>query len=200
MLYAYVLGDRVAAPRAAAECERGAEHEVVNIAYAALRGGSVDEYAAGLHARGEFVELGFFPDGIKVDRRGVTVAAVGNEMLGFSEGILYISGTVHRKHGRELFMGKFLGKFYRFDFADEYLCTLGYLYAGERGNRSCLLTDDLCIQRAVYDDGLSHALGLERVKEITSARSKFGFNGVIYFVKNDNGLLGGAYHAVIKGL
>ena len=139
VLYTYVLGDRVAAPRAAAECERGTEHEVVNIAYAALRGGGVDEDAAGLHARGKFVELGFFLDGIKVDRRGVTVAAVGDEMLGFSEGILYVRGAVHCKHGRELFMGKFLGKLYRFYFAYEYLCALGHLYAGERGDRSRLL-------------------------------------------------------------
>ena len=57
VLDANVLGDGVAAPGAAAERQGGRELEVVEVADAALRGGGVDQNAAGLHALGERIEL-----------------------------------------------------------------------------------------------------------------------------------------------
>ena len=97
VLYADILRNAVAAPRAAAEGQRGRELEVIEIADAALRRGGVDEYAAGLHSLGKFGELSLLGLGIEVYRRGVTVAAVGDEVLCLREGVLYVLCTVHGK-------------------------------------------------------------------------------------------------------
>jgi len=69
------------APRAAAQRQRRTQHEVVQVADAALRGRRVDEDTAGLHARGEAVNQILAGDGVQVDRRGVAVAAVSNQVL-----------------------------------------------------------------------------------------------------------------------
>ena len=50
VLYTYVFGNAVAAPGTAAERQRGSKLEVVKIADTALRGGRVNENAAGLHS------------------------------------------------------------------------------------------------------------------------------------------------------
>ena len=49
VLDAHVLGDRVAAPGAAAQRQGGRQLEVVQVADAAVGGGGVDQDAAGLH-------------------------------------------------------------------------------------------------------------------------------------------------------
>ena len=59
VLDADVLGDGVAAPRAAAQRQRRTQHEVVQVADAALRGRRVDENTAGLHGSRMFCHFLF---------------------------------------------------------------------------------------------------------------------------------------------
>ena len=81
-------------------------------------------------------------------------------------------------------MRELLGKLDRFDLADEYFGALGDLYAGKGCYGRRLLTDYFCVERAVDNNGLSHALCLKRIEKIAAARGKFGFYCVIYLVKH----------------
>ena len=76
-----ILGNTVAAPGAAAKRQGGRKLEVIEIADAALRGRSIDQNTAGLHTLGKLSKLLFFRLCIEINRRGMTVAAVRNQML-----------------------------------------------------------------------------------------------------------------------
>ena len=173
VLHADVLRDGVAAPRAAAERERGRRVEVVDVAYAALRRGRVDEDAARLHVRLEVVELFALRHDVEVDRRGVAEAAVRDEALRLRDRVLEVRGAVHREHRRELFMCEFLADVYALDLADEYLRALGDLDARHRGYLVRLLP--------------------------ASARGELGLDLVVNRIDGDDRLLRGAYHAVVEG-
>ena len=59
-----VFGNRVAAPGAAAECQRGCQFEVVKVADTALGRRCVDKNTAGLHPLAEFGKFCLFGNGI----------------------------------------------------------------------------------------------------------------------------------------
>ena len=206
-----VLRDGVAAPRAAAERERGRRVEVVDVAYAALRRGRVDEDAARLHAALEVVELFALRHyvevlevvelfalrhDVEVDRRGVAEAAVRDEALSLRYGVPEVRGAVHREHRRELFMRELLADVYALDLADEYLRALG---ARHRGYLVRLLPDYRRVDAAVDDYRLAHALRLLLVEEVTSARGELGLDLAVNRIDGDDRLLRGAYHAVVEG-
>ena len=60
VLYSHIFGNRVSAPRAAAEGEGGGELKVINVSNAAEGRRRVDEYAAGFHSACKFGKLFFF--------------------------------------------------------------------------------------------------------------------------------------------
>ena len=155
MLDANVFADRVAAPRATAEGERRSQSEVVQVAETAMAGRRVDNNAAGLHAFGKFIDLSTLGNGVEVDRRGVAVAAVGDEVFCFIESIVQILCLIHGKNRRKLFVCEFFGNIDRFDFADQNLGSFGNGDTGKSGNGDRLLTDDLGVERTVDENGLS---------------------------------------------
>ena len=198
VLHADVLRDGVPAPRAAAERERRCRIEVVDVAYAALRRGRVDEDAARLHVRLEVVELFTLRHCVEVDRRSVAEAAVRDEALRLRYGVPEVRGAVHCKHGRELFMRELLAYVYALYFADEYLRALRDFDAGHSRYLVRLLSDYRGVQRAVDDYRLAHALRLLPVEEPASARGELRADFVINRIYRYDGLLGGAYHAVVE--
>ena len=97
MFNANVLRNGVAAPAAAAESERRSELEVVNIADTALRARSIDENTAGFHAGSKGIE--FFPliHCIQIDGRGMAIAAIFQQALGFLNSFLEgLLGSLNR--------------------------------------------------------------------------------------------------------
>ena len=120
-----------------------------------MAGRRVDNNAAGLHAFGKFIDLGAFGDGIEVDRRGVAVAAVSDEVFCLVKCVVQILCLIHGKNRRKLFVCKFFGNVNRFDFTDQNLGGFGNGDTGESGNGDRLLADDLCVERTVDENGLS---------------------------------------------
>ena len=141
--------------------------------------------------------LGYF---VEIYRGCVTVAAVGNEALGFAECVLNVRCLVHGKHGGELLVGELLGELDALDFADEYLRALRNGYSRKLCDSESRLTDYLGVECAVYKNGLSDFLGLLGVEEVASASRKLRLDCVVDILMNYNGLLRGADHAVIEGL
>ena len=200
VLHADVLAHGVAAPGAAAQRQRGREVEVVEVADAAVGGGRVDNDAAGLHGRRKFAELFALVHRVEIDGGGVAVAAVGDQLRSLCQRVVKGVEFIHSQHGAELFVGKFLADVNGFHLADQHLGCLGNVHAGELGDGDGLLTDDPRVQRAVDDDGLAHLFGLLGIEKIAAARLEFRFYLVIDLVADDHALLGGADHAVVKGL
>ena len=195
-----VLGDGVAAPAAATKRERGSEHEVVDITDTALRARSVDENAARLHARSELAELGLLVHLVEVDRAGVAVAAVRNELLSLGERVLNVLRAIHRENGRELLVSELLGKFHALDLANENLRVGINVEAGELSDRDRLLTDDLGVERAVDENRLAGLVKLGGVEEVASHLAEESLDLVVDGIKDDHALLGGADHAVVERL
>ena len=200
VLDAYVLRYTVSAPRTATKGERGSQLEVVKVADTALRRGSVDQNTAGFHMRSKEVELFFFGGDVQVNRRGVTVTAVGDQVLCLCHSVLKGLCVVHGKNGRKLFMCKLLGQLYALYFADQDLGVFGSVHTGKLCDVVSRLTDDLCVQCAVDQDGLSDLLGLLGVQEVATSVGKFFLYLVVYLIQYDHRLLGCADHTVVKGL
>ena len=197
---AHVFADAVAAPAAAAEGEGGREFEVVKVADAALRGGSVDEYAAGLHTVGVFVNLGLLRHRVDIERCGVAVAAVRDEVFRLVESVLEILGSVHREHGGEFFVRELFGDVDAGHFADDNLGVFGNGHAREFRDFGGFLTHDFRVESAVDDYGLAHFVRFFGVEEIASARLEFLLDFVVDLVKDDDGLFGRANHSVVESL
>ena len=193
-----VFGNRVAAPGAAAKCQRGCQFEVVKVADAALGRRCVDKNTAGLHALAEFRKLCLLRYGVQVHRRGVAVTAVGNQMLCLVECVGEILCLIHSKNRRQLFVCEFFGNIDTFDFTNQNLCGFGDGDAGKLRNLVSGLTNNFGVERAIDDDGLSDLFDFSFFQEIAAACGKFVFNFLIDFIQHDYRLLGSADHAVIK--
>ena len=124
--------------------------------------------------------------------------AVRDEALRLGDGLFEVAGPIHREDGGELFVRELFADVDALYLADEYLCLLRHVDAGKRGDFKGALSDDRRVKRAVDDDRLAYLLRLRLVEEETAAVGKFFFNPVIYFVKDDDRLLGGADHAVVE--
>ena len=200
MLDAHVLGNRVAAPGAAAQGERRGKGEVIQVADAAVGGRGVDHDAAGLHAGLELLELRLVGGGVEVDGGGVAQAAALDQGVRLFDRVVKVLGVVHGEYRRELFVGKLLTLVGGLHLADEDLGALGNLNACERGDLRGGLADDAGVDGAVDDDGLADLLQLLAVEEVAAASGKLLAHLFIHLVQHDDRLLGGADHAVVEGL
>ena len=95
-------------------------------------------------------------------------------------------------------MSEFLGNINALNLADDDFCSFGNVDSREFCDCVSLLTDNLCVERAVYDDSLANLFGFIGTEEIAAASDKFLFNSVIDVLVNDNRLLGSANHTVIE--
>ena len=97
-------------------------------------------------------------------------------------------------------MGKFFAELNALDLADKDLGVLGNGYVRKLSDFECGLADYFCVKSAVDKNGLSDLLGLLGVQEVASSVGEFLLDCVIYVLMDDDRLLGGADHAVVKGL
>ncbi len=198
VLNAHVLGNGVAAPGAAAQGEGRGQLEVVQVADAAEGGGGVHHNAAGLHGRlvpGQTLLLG----GMDIQRGGVAVAAVLNQALGLCHRVFKVLGLVHGQHGGELLVGELFRDVHALHLANENLGALGHGNPSQSGNLGGGLAHDLGVKSAVDDDGLAHLVQLGLGEDVAAALDELGLYRVIQGFQGDDGLLGGADHAVVEG-
>ena len=130
----------------------------------------------------------------------MAVAAVGDEPLGLVQGIRKIRSPVHGQDRGELFVGKSFGQLDTFHFTDQDLCSLRNLHTGKLGDGVGGLADNLGVQRAVNENGIADLIGFFGVQNIAAAICELGLGGFVDAVQQDDGLLGGADHAVVEGL
>jgi len=149
VLDTHVFGNRVAAPRAAAQRQRRGHVEVVKVAQSAVGGGGIHDDAAGLHPGAERVEFCFFGVSVQINRRGVAVTTVGNQLFGLADCIFKIFCAVHRQQRGKLFVCEFFRNIDAFHFAEQNLGAFRNGEASQSGNFIRILTDDLRVDRAV---------------------------------------------------
>ena len=200
VLNTYVFGYAVTAPRAATQGKGRSKLEVVKVSDTTVRGRSVNEDTAGLHTSGKGIQLILFGHFVKIYGGSMTIAAIGHKMLGFVEGFTEVLCLIHSKYGRKLLVSKLFGKLYALNLTNEDLCTCGNCHACELCDLRSSLTNDLCVECAVDDDGLTNLFGLHRIEEIAASCRKLTLYCIVDRLKNDNRLLGCADHTVIKGL
>ena len=200
VLDAHVLGNGVAAPGAAAQSQGGGHLEVVQVADAAVGGGSVDDDTAGLHAVCESVQLGTGGDGVNVQGSGVADAAVTDQGVCLVQSILEGGSAVHSQNRGQLLVSELLADVGGLDLADEDLGGLGDLHASQSGDGVGGLADDLGVQSAVDDDGLTDLLALILVQDVAATGQELGTDSLVDVVHDDDALLGSADHAVVEGL
>ena len=197
--HADVLRYAVPPARTAAERQRRRKAEIIEVSDPSLRRGRVDQHAVGLHPfpepRKPVVLLAF----VDIDRRRMPRPAFADKPVRFIEGVLKAFGLIHGENGRQLLVGKFLARFHGRHLPHQHLRILGHLEARKRGDGMRALSDDLRVQRAVDDNGLSHLLRLGRGQEIRAAKLHLLFEFRIDFLCHDYRLLGGADHTVIEG-
>ena len=116
----------------------------------------------------------------------MTVTAVCNELFSLCKCILKVRCLVHCKYGRELFMCELLADVYALDFAYDYLCVLGSLNSCELCYLVSTLTNDLCVECAIDDDGLADLFCLLGIEEIAASVGKLRFYCVVYAAVNDH--------------
>ncbi len=130
----------------------------------------------------------------------MAVAAVGDQLLSFVEGIINVLGTVHGQHGGQLLVGEFFAQIHAGDLADQNLGILRHIHTSQLGDGCCFLTDDLGIQCTVDQNGLANLIQLVLLQKVTAPGSKFLLYLVVHLIQHNGGLLRGADHAVIEGL
>ena len=98
MLGSNIAGNGVAAPCATAQRQRWRHLEVVKVSDATLRRWCIDENTAGFHCLIVLLDLLGLID-INVQRRGVTIAAIGNQTLGLGKSVVKVLSAIHTKNG-----------------------------------------------------------------------------------------------------
>ena len=95
-------------------------------------------------------------------------------------------------------MSEFFGDVHAFHFTDEDFRILRHGYSCQLGNGVSLLPDNFGVKSAVNDNGFAHMFGLFLVEEVAAAVGELFFHRLIYLSMDDNRLLRGADHAVVK--
>ena len=96
-------------------------------------------------------------------------------------------------------MGKLLGKLYAFHLADEDFGAFRHLDPCQLGNGIGALAYDFRVEGAVDEDGLTHLAQFILLEEVATPGGKFRLHLGVHAIHGDDGLLGGADHAVVKG-
>ena len=129
----------------------------------------------------------------------MTVAAVRDKLLRLAERVQDVLCAVHSKNRAQLFVSEFLTEINGFHLADQNLSAGRNLYARQLGDFRSLLSYDFRVESAVDNDGFANLIQFVVLQEITAARRKLLFYGIVNAVEYDSRLLGGADHTVVKG-
>ena len=198
MLHAYVLRYRVAAPGAAAQCQRRSQLEVVQITDTAVRRRSINQDTAGFHCFCVLHNL-FLLIYVNVQGSSMSVTAVCNQTLSLYNCLVKGLSLVHSQYRRQLLMSKFLADIYRLNLTDQNLGITRILNASQLCNLISALSYNLCIQRTIDQNGLSYLIQLFRLQEVATAVCEFFLYFIINRCQNSYRLLRSTNHTVIKG-
>lgn len=97
-------------------------------------------------------------------------------------------------------MREFFAQLHAFHFSDQDLRTCRNRYARKLRDSRRLLSDNLRVQRAVDENGLSDLFAFAFTQDMTAPLYEFRLYLFVNGFENDYALLGGADHAVIEGL
>ncbi len=130
----------------------------------------------------------------------MALAAKRNQLFGHVHCLMKIRSPVKTQHGRKFFMGKRIITADFRSFSQKNFCRFGHCYAGHGRNFVGRLANDSRIERAIDKDYICQSRSFFIIGKPGPAGHKF----FPYPVRNggfrDNGLFGGANHAIIKGL
>ena len=199
MFHPDVLAHGIAAPAAAAKCQRRGHAEVVDIANGTLGGRHVDERAARGHALFENLHP-LLAGLVRVEGRGVASTAKQDELARHLHCRFKVLCLIEAKHRGELFVGKGIRGIYG--------RALGYEHLGLRGNLDARhirysgsgLAHDIRVQAPLGKDHACKLLSLFRPCEPGTVAQELLAHCVSHAFHHDHGLLGGADHAVVEGL
>ena len=114
----------------------------------------------------------------------MTEAAVLNKLISLIKCLFKGLCLIHSKNGRKLFVSKLFGKLYALNLTNEDLCTCGNCHACELCDLRSSLTNDLCVECAVDDDGLTNLFGLHRIEETAASCRKLTLYGILDMLKD----------------
>ena len=199
MFYANVLGNGVAAPGTAAQCQGWCQLKVVQVTDTTVSRWGVDQDSACLHCFSMFHDL-FFLCRMDIQCSGVSVTAIFYQTFCFGKRFVKVFCTVHSQNWRKFFMCKFFGDINRLYLTDQNLGLFWNVYACHLCDGVCGLTNNLCVERAVNQDGVTNLVNFVTFEEIASSIFKFFSYCVIDIANNGYRLLGSADHTVIECL
>ena len=102
----------------------------------------------------------FFFIYIHIQGSSVSVSAVSHQALCLIQRLVECLGLVHGQYGRQLLMCELFADIHGLNLANQDFGIFRNFHACKPGNGSCLLSDNLGIQRAVNQDGLTDLLNL----------------------------------------
>ena len=197
VFYTNIFGYGVSSPGTTAKCQGRNKFEVVKVSDATLRRRSIDQDTTGLHGCCMFCHF-FFLIYIDVKGRCMSVSAVSYELFCFCNCFIKCFCFVHGKYRRQFLMRKFFTDVYRFYFTDQDLGFCRNFYTCHLSDRSCFLSNDLCIQCAVDQNCFSYFFDFVFLKEIASSVLELFFYCFIYTFQNCYRLFGCTDHTIVK--
>ena len=93
----------------------------------------------------------------------MAVASVCHQTLCLIQSLVKRLSLVHSQYRRQFLMGKLFADIHRLNFANQNLGILRNLNACQLGNGCRLLSHNLGVQGAVYNDGLADLINLARL-------------------------------------
>ena len=196
-----ILGNGVAAPRTAAQCEGRSKLEVVEVADTTEGRRSVNDKTASLHSLCPLVEL--LSLGVVVDPKNGSMtktAVVSKQCISHIQSLVEVLGLVHTEDSGELLVTECFVGLEGSCLTDDDLNGLGDLEACHLSDLVRTLTNDLSVKSAVDEHNLSDHVSLLLVEEHAASLLEFLLDIVVDGLVNDKGLLGCADHTVIEGL
>ncbi|MNC15361.1 hypothetical protein D3C75_631750 [compost metagenome] len=123
---------------------------------------------------------------VGVQARGVADAAHLNQFLSFNNCIFEALSTVHSQSWRQFFVSKWLRFVNNANFTNQNLSVSRYCKACQFSNFGCWLTNDSCVQRAVFQDDVLNSFQLFALQHVAAVGCKTFAHCVISRVNNDN--------------
>ena len=200
VLRADILRHGVPSPASATQRKARRKAEVIQIANAAMRGWRVYQDASGLHVVAEVLDALLLLVLVCEQYGCMPNAAQRNQLRRNLHRVLEVRGAIERKNGGELLMREGFGHGCVRHLADQHLGRRRHRDPSQLGNRWRGLADDLCIHRSFDQNDPAHRLGLLLVEDVPAVPVEPVAHGIVDGIHRNDGLLGCADHAVVKGL
>ena len=129
----------------------------------------------------------------------MTDTAHRNQFFSFNDCVFEVLRTVHCQRRRQFFVSKRFAFVDNLHFTDQNLSGFWYGEACQFSNLVCRLTNDSCVQRAIFQDNVLNSFQLFTLQHVTAVSCKTLTYSIIYRVNHDDRLLRSTDYAVIEG-